>query len=219
MPSWGVGGVLLFAGVPHNFSYEICALSNMEAIAKNLNFAINNKNWLFSDLAMGLQDELLEPMSWAMEKSEKQKSGNKAVILGQEKKKLLFILCTRSYASPKYLFASQVGLAVCRQETGELLSSMVDSKPPKEKVSQEATLVRILWEKRSWESQSVREKSEYYGSWSEWDIRYSGGGNGGDTLRNCRYEAQNFDWYKTPKGTRWKESQRMWAQLKKKKQT
>lgn len=81
-----------------------------------------------------------------MEKSEKQKSGNKAAMLRQGKK-ILFILCTKSYAYPEYLFASKVGLGVCRQEDEQLLSSMVNSKAPEEWVSQEVTLMEDSLEK------------------------------------------------------------------------
>lgn len=116
---------------------------------------------------------------------------------GTGEKKILFIISNRSYANPEYLFVCQMGLAVCKQENEELLSSMVDSKPPKAGVSQELTLMRIPWEQSFLLTQSVREKSEHYGSWSEWDIRYSEGGNGGDTSTQ-----QNFDCYKTPKGNR-----------------
>lgn len=41
---------------------------------------------------------------------------------------------------------------------------------------------RIPWKKRFLESQSVKGKSEHYGRWCEWNIRCSGGGNGGDTI-------------------------------------
>lgn len=64
--------------------------------------------WLWDYRMSSWGHGLKNPMSWAMEISEKQKSGKKAVMLRQ---KLLFIFCPMSYASPEYLFASQVGLA------------------------------------------------------------------------------------------------------------
>lgn len=67
--------------------------------------------WLWDYRMSSWGHGLKNPMSWAMEISEKQKSGKKAVMLRQ---KLLFIFCPMSYASPEYLFASQVGLAVCK---------------------------------------------------------------------------------------------------------
>lgn len=39
----------------------------------------------------------------------------------------------------------------------------------------------LPWKKEGFRV-SVREKSEHYEKWSEWDIRYWGGGNGGDTV-------------------------------------
>lgn len=75
----------------------------------------------------------------------------------------MFILCTKAYANPEYLFASQVGLVVCKQKNEELLSSMVASKPPKEGVRQEVTLMEVFPGKKEGFRVSVRQKSEHYG--------------------------------------------------------
>lgn len=66
----------------------------------------------------------------------------------------MFILCTEAYANTEYLFASQVGLLACNQKNEELLSSTVDSKLPKEGMSQEVTLMEVFpAKKRVLESQ------------------------------------------------------------------
>ena len=72
---------------------------------------------------------LKKPMSWAMrmEESGKWKSGRKAVTAERGEEKFLSILCT----NPGYLFASQMGLAVCKQEDEKVLATTMDSKPQK----------------------------------------------------------------------------------------